>query len=247
MSDSSTTGKYAWINSQRQGVIYLQHHLKKDSPLFVYFTDPKLAGVIYKQCQQEGYLEGKETLLATTDTINNEEVRAAKADNTLFNRYTVVFASQMLGTRLSIASDDFHNVIIFYSRDHPIENSLSVSQIPFINNDISRIICVKVDHLNNGYCSNIEIEAIRKDVKNIIKAITYVAKIAKEEGDAKAKKTYDDYKRLLGDQHQTTLKETEAHLHYYQSIDDELTKKGREETVIYEDVDKDGLMTIRFS
>jgi hypothetical protein len=225
--NSSTTKKYAWINSQRQGVSYLQHYLEKNTPLFVYFTNPKLAGVVYEQCQQEGYLEGKEALLAVTDTINNEEVRAEKANNTLFNRYAVIFASQTLGTCLSIASDYFHNVVIFYSRDHPIENSLSVSQIPFINNDIANIICIKVDHLNNGYCAKIEIEGIRTDVKTLIDAANYMGELGKA-GDAKAKKVYDNYTTHLA-QHKKTLKEAEAHLHYYQGIDDEFTSKGREE------------------
>lgn len=245
MSDSSsTTKKYAWINSQRQGVSYLQHRLEKNTPLFVYFTNPKLARLVYEQCQQEGDLEGKEVLLA--DTVNNEEVRAAKADNTLFNCYAVIFASQTLGTCLSVASDYFHNIVIFYSRSHPIENSLSLSQIPFINNDIDNIICIKVDHLNNGYCAKIEIEGIRNDVKTLIDAANYMDELGKA-GDAKAKKVYHNYTTHLAHKNKTTLKEAEAHLHYYQGIDDEFTNKGREEIFLDEDVSEDGLMIIRFS
>lgn len=233
---TSTNQKYAWINSQHKGVSYIQQFLKQDAPLFVYFTNPKLAETVYKQCLQNGNLEGKNILLAFAKTINTEAVQKIKDNHTNFNDYSVVFCSQDLGINLSISGDYFQNVIVFYSRCQPIEGLPLNSQIPFKNSNINTIICVKVDHLNHGVSSKVEIETIKNHANAQIEVRDFL-KTQVQAGNTQAKRLYHDLlESHILRQAEIDLKEITDHQLYYENIEAELINEGRVEIFLPDDL-----------
>ena len=167
---------YEWAGeSEAQGLALIESKLREGLRLFVTATSRERAESIEAKLRLRGSLDGLKVLKGfgsgqNTD-IDSEELKAAKADHSLFNQYDLVIASPNIGVGVSIESPKgqaphFDAVISFMVRHKDTPDALGALQMPFRVRDTTtkHLYLIKLDFAEQGKPRNTW--QIRQDLKH---------------------------------------------------------------------------------